>query len=600
MRYLILFLLFLSGSMNMDAQTVVITGYGCDYTVVPDCRGCDLTPTFNGIVVKRSGVVDQGLHYPLKITKVSNLIHIQDPFGEKAVFSINQTRFTVRSLYAYLETFNCGGGGGGGSWGGITGNIDNQSDLRGELDAKADTLTTDALDAQQTTNTANIATNTSDIGNKANTADVLTKTNVTSYTPSADYHPATKKYVEDYTEAEKPYIDVTDYGVTGLGLVAEQDSIAAAWAAYVADTTKGYIYFPEGEYLVTARTLMGDRTDIKIVGDNATFLIDNAINSATKAVGCVFYIGRLTDFTVRSVHIEGLDFNFQSNASNDAVALFMGNPRGIVKIVDCKFYNFGNNDHEAIHLNSVGEDVDEGGYGYFPGIEITGCNFFNTFTLTETSYNYAAPFAKGVGVRFEDVSEFSKIHACTFWGIGVAAQYYEGANAVFENNVVNFCDPGANNKGAVWLQNGATTNNGKLTIADCQFKHNKRYVIYCDYATTQERGMFIHDNQFIANNWTVIYIDNMARNMIQGNYFNRANLHTLAISSPFSGNGDAIRLIDSDWNNIQLNTFYDGINNTLYGTDSDNNVFKNNIEDTVTATANFDGTSVSNTIADNH
>ena len=32
---------------------------------------------------------------------------------------------------------------------------------------------------------------------KANESDVLTKTNTTSYTPSANYHPATKKYVDD-------------------------------------------------------------------------------------------------------------------------------------------------------------------------------------------------------------------------------------------------------------------------------------------------------------------------------------------------------------------------------------------------------------------
>ena len=36
-----------------------------------------------------------------------------------------------------------------------------------------------------------------DISWKANTADVLTKTNTTAYTPTADYHPATKKYVDD-------------------------------------------------------------------------------------------------------------------------------------------------------------------------------------------------------------------------------------------------------------------------------------------------------------------------------------------------------------------------------------------------------------------
>ena len=35
------------------------------------------------------------------------------------------------------------------------------------------------------------------IWNKANTADVLTKTNTTAYTPTANYHPVTKKYVDD-------------------------------------------------------------------------------------------------------------------------------------------------------------------------------------------------------------------------------------------------------------------------------------------------------------------------------------------------------------------------------------------------------------------
>jgi hypothetical protein len=42
---------------------------------------------------------------------------------------------------------------------------------------------------------------------KANTNDVLTKTNTTSYTPSANYNPATKKYVDDSVSA-KDWIDV--------------------------------------------------------------------------------------------------------------------------------------------------------------------------------------------------------------------------------------------------------------------------------------------------------------------------------------------------------------------------------------------------------
>ena len=43
-----------------------------------------------------------------------------------------------------------------------------------------------------------ISTMDTTIGDKANTSDVLTKTNTTSYTPTANYHPATKKYVDDY------------------------------------------------------------------------------------------------------------------------------------------------------------------------------------------------------------------------------------------------------------------------------------------------------------------------------------------------------------------------------------------------------------------
>lgn len=39
---------------------------------------------------------------------------------------------------------------------------------------------------------------------KANTADVLTKTNTEVYTPTADYHPATKKYVDD----DLPTVDI--------------------------------------------------------------------------------------------------------------------------------------------------------------------------------------------------------------------------------------------------------------------------------------------------------------------------------------------------------------------------------------------------------
>ena len=47
--------------------------------------------------------------------------------------------------------------------------------------------------------TSSDITNWNTISNKVNIVDVLTKTNITTYTPTANYHPATKKYVDDAT-----------------------------------------------------------------------------------------------------------------------------------------------------------------------------------------------------------------------------------------------------------------------------------------------------------------------------------------------------------------------------------------------------------------
>lgn len=42
------------------------------------------------------------------------------------------------------------------------------------------------------------------VKDKANTSDVLTKTNTTQYSPTSNYHPATKKYVDDYVQDHSP------------------------------------------------------------------------------------------------------------------------------------------------------------------------------------------------------------------------------------------------------------------------------------------------------------------------------------------------------------------------------------------------------------
>lgn len=62
---------------------------------------------------------------------------------------------------------------------------------------KVPQITTNSL--WQVTEITEITIDQPDISGKANISDVLTKTNTTSYTPSANYHPATKKYVDDKT-----------------------------------------------------------------------------------------------------------------------------------------------------------------------------------------------------------------------------------------------------------------------------------------------------------------------------------------------------------------------------------------------------------------
>lgn len=110
------------------------------------------------------------------------------------------------------------------AWGGLTGTLSDQTDLQSALDAKQNTITnSDSItegatnlfltSAERTklsntsgTNTGDqdisgIATNASNIStlntNKADKSNVLELDNTDVFTPTADYHPATKKYVDD-------------------------------------------------------------------------------------------------------------------------------------------------------------------------------------------------------------------------------------------------------------------------------------------------------------------------------------------------------------------------------------------------------------------
>lgn len=63
----------------------------------------------------------------------------------------------------------------------------------------------DDMETDIGTNQTQIAAHTLLIGTKSNRTDVLEKTNTTAYTPTTDFHPATKKYVDD--NVSSPFAD---------------------------------------------------------------------------------------------------------------------------------------------------------------------------------------------------------------------------------------------------------------------------------------------------------------------------------------------------------------------------------------------------------
>ena len=96
------------------------------------------------------------------------------------------------------------------NWGDIEWTLSNQVDLQNALNAKQASLSTAQLNAVNSWITSSKVSTydwyATTIWNKANTADVLTKTNTEAYTPTANYHPSTKKYVDDWLSGKQATI----------------------------------------------------------------------------------------------------------------------------------------------------------------------------------------------------------------------------------------------------------------------------------------------------------------------------------------------------------------------------------------------------------
>jgi hypothetical protein len=137
-------------------------------------------------------------------TADTNITNLQNNKADKTnVLQLNNTTpFDPTSDYhpatkKYVDSLT-----GGASWGEIINNIEDQEDLMNLL-------------AQY-----------------AKTSSVITKTNTTAFTPTANYHPATKKYVDDKTKELNTWGkisgDIADQQDLQNELTAKQDK-ATAW-----------------------------------------------------------------------------------------------------------------------------------------------------------------------------------------------------------------------------------------------------------------------------------------------------------------------------------------------------------------------------------
>ena len=103
------------------------------------------------------------------------------------------------------------------------------------------------------------------IWNKANTSDVLTKTNTTTYTPSENYHPATKKYVDDAVNTASGWV------ISDTAYWSSWD-----WVSTVAPS-KNAVY----DKISAMDTTIGWKQDTLIAGTNIQIAADWKTISAT-------------------------------------------------------------------------------------------------------------------------------------------------------------------------------------------------------------------------------------------------------------------------------------------------------------------------------
>lgn len=137
------------------------------------------------------------------------------------------------------------------------------------------------------------------LSKKANASDVLTKTNTTEFTPTADYHPATKKYVDnnklsDIANGEP--IGTVKIGRTGALLTEGPYSTAIGFGGHTGADALGSIAMCGGECLASFTVAMGNCT----VANGTDQFVQGKYNVKDTGSKYVHIIGNGTSDTARS------------------------------------------------------------------------------------------------------------------------------------------------------------------------------------------------------------------------------------------------------------------------------------------------------------
>ena len=170
------------------------------------------------------------------------------------------------------------------------------------------------------------------LSEKANSSDVLTKTNTSEFTPTADYHPATKKYVDnnklsDIANGEP--IGTVKIGRTGALLTEGPYSTAIGFGGHTGADALGSIAMCGGECLASFTVAMGNCT----VANGTDQFVQGKYNVKDTESKYVHIIGNGTSDTARS-NAHTVDWNGNAWFAGDIEGVKDGTTHKLSEKVD--------------------------------------------------------------------------------------------------------------------------------------------------------------------------------------------------------------------------------------------------------------------------